>query len=185
MNVILDLDNTIICAIEMEYYNKNKDSMRILDEKLSYADMDTSFRIYERPNLKEFLTFVFKHFNVSVFTAASRDYGLFIIENIIKKHVPNAELEFFFHYYHTELSDAYYKSPKDLRLLWEIFPTTFRPEDTIIVDDLADVKNANGFNCINIKAFEVIDEEKGKVNANAYKDKELIYVSQVLDLLNN
>lgn len=183
MNVILDLDNTIICAVEFDYYNKHKEEMKFLDNNLSYADMDTSYRIYYRPNLKEFLEFVFRNFNVSIFTAASKDYALFIVDNIIKKLVPNAYLDFVYHYYHTELSEMYYNSPKDLRLLWDIFPTGYTKSNTLIVDDLDDVKNANGFNCINIKAFEVIDEKYEKVEKESLEDKELLHVIEVLKLV--
>ena len=94
----------------------------------------------------------------------------------------DASVDIFLHYYHTELSEQYYDSPKDLRLLWDKFPTNFKPSNTIIVDDLKDVKDANGYNCINIKGFEVVDEEKDQVNNNSVKDEELLHVMQVLEL---
>ena len=45
-NVILDLDNTIICAVEMDYYNSNKNKMTLLDSNLKYADFENTYRIY-------------------------------------------------------------------------------------------------------------------------------------------
>lgn len=182
MNVILDLDNTIICAVEMSYYKKYQSQMKILDETLLYRDMDNSYRIYFRPNLGEFLKFVFRNFKVSIFTAASKDYALFIFDNIIKYFVPEARLEYFFFYYHTELSEAYYNSPKNLKLLWEILPTGFNKNNTIIIDDLDDVKTANGFNCINIKAFETVNEDNDTIVKNVKYDNELIHVMDVLKL---
>lgn len=187
-NVILDLDNTIICAVEMDYYNANKNKMTLLDSNLKYADFENAYRIYQRPHLEEFLTFIFRNFNVAIFTAASKDYGLFILDNIIRKIIPDQELSFFFYDYHTDLSRKYYNSPKDLRLLWHKFPTTFHQHNTIIIDDLKDVKVANGFNCINIKEFEVIDEnydhEKDfKVNKHAILDNELLHVIECIKLM--
>lgn len=187
MNIILDLDNTLICAVEMYYYELHKEEMKFLDDNLEFVDMDTSYRIYSRPHLAEFIRFLARHFNVSVFTAASKDYALFIIDNIIKKAAPDLSIDFIFHSYHTELSYKYYDSPKDLRLLWDKFPTSFTPENTFIVDDLCDVKNANGFNCINIKAFEVVseedeDESKQIVFKNSIEDNELIAVEEMLKL---
>jgi len=183
MNVILDLDNTIICALEFdEYKSLVKDDVKYLDNNFDYADMDKSFRIYCRPYLEEFLEFVFKNYNVSVFTAASKDYALFIIEHIIKKKVPDAELDFVFHFYHTEISEAYYKSPKDLRLLWDKFPTNFREDNTVIIDDLSDVKKANQSNCMNIKAFELVDKENTVIR-DAVNDRELLHMMEVLKLL--
>jgi hypothetical protein len=187
-NVILDLDNTIICAVEIDYYKKNKDKMGLLDTNLKYEDFDNAYRIYQRPHLEEFLTFVFRNFNVAIFTAASKDYGLFILDNIIRKIIPDQELSFFFYDYHTDLSRKYYNSPKDLRLLWHKFPTTFEQHNTIIIDDLKDVKVANGFNCINIKEFDVIDEnyddEKDfKVNKHSILDNELLNVIECIKLM--
>ena len=187
-NVILDLDNTIICAVEMDYYNANKNKMTLLDSNLKYSDFENAYRIYQRPHLEEFLTFIFRNFNVAIFTAASKDYGLFILDNIIRKIIPDQELSFFFYDYHTDLSRKYYNSPKDLRLLWHKFPTTFQQHNTIIIDDLKDVKVANGFNCINIKEFEVIDEnyesEKDfKVNKQSILDNELLHVIECIKLM--
>ncbi len=187
-NVILDLDNTIICAVEMDYYNANKNKMTLLDSNLKYEDFENAYRIYQRPHLEEFLTFIFRNFNVAIFTAASKDYGLFILDNIIRKIIPDQELSFFFYDYHTDLSRKYYNSPKDLRLLWNKFPTTFHQHNTIIIDDLKDVKVANGFNCINIKEFEVIDEnyesEKDfKVNKHSILDNELLHVIECIKLM--
>jgi len=187
MNIILDLDNTLICAVEMYYYDMHKEEMKFLDDNLEHVDMDTSYRIYSRPHMAEFIQFLARHFNVSVFTAASKDYALFIIENIIKKAVPDLPIDFIFHSYHTELSYKYYDSPKDLRLLWDKFPTSFTPENTFIVDDLPDVKNANGFNCINVKAFEVVDEEEEDDSAkvvikDCIDDNELLGVQEMLKL---
>jgi hypothetical protein len=145
--------------------------------------MEKSFRIYLRPNLKTFLSYVFENFNVSVFTAASKDYALFIIENIIKAKVPDAELDFVFHYYHTELSEKYYHSPKDLRLLWEEFPTDYRDDNTVIIDDLIYVKEANKSNCINLKGFELLNEENNKVIKESVEDKELLDVMDMLTFL--
>ena len=95
-NVILDLDNTIICAVEMDYYKLKKDNMGILDANLKYEDFEDAYRIYQRPHLEEFLSFVFRNFNVAIFTAASKDYGLFILDDIIRKIIPDQELSFFF-----------------------------------------------------------------------------------------
>jgi hypothetical protein len=45
--------------------------------------MENYYIIFERPGLQQFLTFLFKNFNVSIWTAASKDYALFIIDKII------------------------------------------------------------------------------------------------------
>lgn len=179
-NIILDLDNTIICAIEQNDYDKIK--FQSLDNALLSKNMDTSYKVYQRPHLDVFLDFIFKHFNVSVFTAASKDYALFIVKNFIIKDHPDRKIDFIFHSYHVDLSEYKYNSPKDLRLLWNILPSTFTPENTVIVDDLPDVKRANKQNCINIKAFDVYNEETDKIIPSSINDNELLSTINVLKL---
>ena len=69
LNVILDLDNTLINTVDndpsLPYYSKL---------------YDTNALICARPYLFEFLEWLFDNCNVSVFTAADKDYALFIIE---------------------------------------------------------------------------------------------------------
>ena len=179
-NIILDLDNTIICAVEYSTYKKN--NFKPIDDTLLSKNMDTSYKVYQRPHLENFLDFIFKNFNVSVFTAASKDYALFIVKNFIINGHTERNLDFIFHSYHVNLSEDKYNSPKDLRLLWKILPSTFTPENTVIVDDLPDVKKANKQNCINIKAFDVYNEETDKIIPSSVNDKELIHTINVLQL---
>ena len=56
-NIILDLDNTIICAVEYNIYNKNK--FQSIDNALTSKNMDTSYKVYQRPHLETFLDFIF------------------------------------------------------------------------------------------------------------------------------
>lgn len=179
-NIILDLDNTLICAVDLTDYEEI--DFELLDKSLVYKDMEVYYRIYQRPNLDEFLDFIFKNFNVSVFTAASKDYALFIIKNFILKDHPERQIDFIFHSYHVDISTKKYKSPKDLRLLWNILPSTFTPENTVIVDDLPDVKKANKQNCINIKAFDVYNEDSDKIIPSSINDNELRSTIDVLQL---
>jgi len=179
-NVLLDLDNTIICAVEKEYYDQEK--FKTLDENLYYKDFGKYFRIYERPGLQPFLDFLFDNFNVNVFTAASKDYALFIVNNFILRNKPNRKINWMFHSYHTTISEAKYNSYKDLRLLWTTIPDTFTPDNTVIIDDLRQVKKANKQNCINVKAFEVYNEDRKSVINNAIKDNELSKIYNVVRL---
>ena len=80
MNVILDLDNTIINALD------DSDRKKLSGDfsgKFKYRDMIPFFRIYARPHLDKFLDYLFANFNVAIMTAAEKDYALFIIENFI------------------------------------------------------------------------------------------------------
>ena len=79
-NLILDLDETLISAVSEEEYNPKKHDKK--KAKFRFKYMDSYYTVFYRPGLDKFLRYIFKNFNVSVFTAASKDYALFIIENI-------------------------------------------------------------------------------------------------------
>jgi hypothetical protein len=179
-NIILDLDNTIICAVEMCMYDAKE--FEYLDKNLEHADMDDYYRIYARPYLQEFLDHIFANFNVSVFTAASKSYALFIVDKFILRNNPSRKLTYMFHSYHTQISEAKYNYIKDLRLIWSTLPETFTPNNTVIVDDLKQVKKANRQNCINVKAFEVFNENKDKPINAAVNDDELLKVIKISKL---
>ena len=179
-NIILDLDNTIICAVEMDLYDSNK--FAYLDKNLEHHDMDNYYRVYARPHLEEFLNYIFANFNVSVFTAASKSYALFIVEKFIIRNKTERKINYMFHSYHTQISESKYSYIKDLRLLWTTLPESFTPCNTVIVDDLKQVKKANRQNCINVKAFEVFNEIKNKVIESAVNDDELLKVIKISKL---
>lgn len=133
-NLILDLDNTILSSVELKKIKK------IPHNNLEYIDMDTDFRVFLRPHIKEFLNYIFKHFKISVWTAASKDYALFIINNIILKDRnedgTKRKLDFIFFDYHGKVSENKYEHPKKLEILWKFynFPG-YNKHNTVIIDD--------------------------------------------------
>ena len=136
--------------------------------------------MFERPHLQSFLTFLFKHFNVSVFTAAESDYALFIIKHFILTR-PERKLHYFFHRYHVSLGEQRYGEDriKDLRIYWEYFNLEgFYPCNTFIVDDLPDVQKVNPYNTLRVYPFDLL--EKGKPNIQAIYDEVLPQVKLYL-----
>jgi TFIIF-interacting CTD phosphatase-like protein len=144
MNVILDLDSTIISSLTPDVKQP---------QGLKGYKMENSFIVYERPGLQKFLDQLFSNFKVAVWTAASLPYAVFIIEKIILQKKPGRKLEFFLFDYHGDLSSEVSMCPKDLRLVWKAFPR-FTPENTIIIDDFEDVFGAQIFNSYPIPPFE-------------------------------
>lgn len=112
---------------------------------------DPCFIVFHRPHLQEFLDYAFKHFNVSVWTAATKSYGLSIIEDIILKD-KSRELDYIFFRYHCKLSIDDYKNKnknvskknakvqeKRLEILWKEFNLDkFNKSNTFILDDRYD-----------------------------------------------
>jgi hypothetical protein len=180
LNVCLDLDNTLIQALEPSDRKKIPSE---LSSKFRYVDYIPFFRIYERPHLQRFLDYIFEHFNVSVITAAEKQYGLFIIENFILTK-PERKLSFVFYRYHVDLSREIYSGVKDLRMLWELFKIPgFYKHNTVIIDDLDMVYQTNPNNTIRIPGFFIVDEETNKVNYDMVNDDELLNVMHQLEFL--
>ena len=93
-NIILDLDQTIISAEADEDYDFNKNNKKV--KLFKYYDMDSYYIIFERPGLQPFLDFLFSNFNVSIWTAASKDYALFIINKIILQNKKKRKIDWIF-----------------------------------------------------------------------------------------
>lgn len=167
-NMLLDLDNTIICAEAYEEYDKKKYKKK--EDLFRHDDMDGYYIVFSRPYLQEFLDYAFENFNVTVWTAASKDYALFIIENIILNKNPDRQLDFIFFTYHCDLSKKQMKWSKNLCMLWDIHNLSgYDKNNTIIIDDyISEVHKHQPNNCIISPAFEFID--KGSENDTFLKD---------------
>lgn len=178
-NVILDLDQTIISGEIFEKFVKDAEEFdqRYYDRDkqvdFKYVDMDKDYVIYERPHLQEFLDWLFKNYNVSVWTAASKNYAMFIIEKIILKK-KNRRLDYVFFCYHCDISIELTDNTKDLSILWKKYKLKgYNKNNTIIIDDYDEVYNTQPKNCIQIIPFKFI--KKGSEN-----DDELIKIKEVI-----
>jgi TFIIF-interacting CTD phosphatase-like protein len=163
-NVLLDLDETLISAkTETELENCNLDL-----SNFKVITMDHYF-IYERPFLQDFLDWLFDNFNVSVWSAGSKDYVFYIVEHIIYKN-KKRKLDFILYADHCDLVPPKTK-PKNLDYMF--FGNKHTPhikrDNTVIVDDLNKVYNNQPDNCIPIYPFDVckkgseIDDELLKI----------------------
>jgi|UniRef100_A0A6C0IZE6 TFIIF-interacting CTD phosphatase-like protein len=150
--VILDLDETLISAIE-DFDTKYKTK--------SY-NMDDYYMVYERPHLQKFLDYLFKKFNVIVWTAASKDYALFIIDKILLSK-DNRKLDYIFFRYHCDISKKYQHGSKNLHLLWDDYNIHgLTPFNTIIIDDYDEVHKIQEGNCVIAEEWDVTKEDSDK-----------------------
>jgi len=155
INFVLDLDQTLISAEANEDYDfdENKDKSRLFQ----YKDMDGYYIVFERPGLQKFLDYIFKHFNVSIWTAASKDYALFIIEHMILRK-SGRKLDWIFFSYHCDISKKHKGKSKDLTVLTDIFKLPgYTQENTIILDDYDEVYKTQPTMCVAAKPFEYSD----------------------------
>jgi hypothetical protein len=192
LNIVLDLDNTLVFGLEYTILKNNRNVFEVFDKSLKYADFIdpltkiSLYRIYARPYLKEFLDFLFKNFNVSVFTAADKDYAQFVINNFIltkERKDKGYKLDFIFYRYHFNLSVTMYNKAKNLEMLWNYYKFyCFFPCNTLIVDDLEDVIKSNPNNSIQAKYFSIYN--RGNINFDALNDDDLLRVKYIIQLIN-
>lgn len=175
INVILDLDNTLISAEESKEFDFDKYHNKSMN--FTFHNMENYFIVFERPNVQEFLDFIFKEFTVSVWTAASKDYALFVINKVILENHPERKLNYIFYSYHCDISYNKTKNTKCLKMLWDEYKLTeFKPNNTIIIDDYSEVYKTNPKNCKQIYEFNYFDE-------NSEKDSHLLNVIPLLKSL--
>lgn len=158
LNFILDLDQTLISAEPTEGYDFTKNKAKA--KKFIFHDMDGYYIVFERPGLQQFLTYLFDNFNVSIWTAASKDYALFVIEKIILAGNANRKLDYIFFSYHCDISSSVKSGSKDLSMFWDIYKMIgYTKDNTIILDDYDEVYKTQPENCIIAKSFEFTEEK--------------------------
>ena len=133
------------------------------------------YLILERPGLQNFLDWIFDHFNVSIWSAASPDYVDFIAKNIIigpkkrkLKRILNSD--------NCDKSQQIYGQEhlKKLDLLWDYYKLSNHcPDNTILLDDLRLNVRSQPENCIKIKKFIV--------TKNYVEDQELLKIKKKLN----
>ena len=155
LNIILDLDETLINSQAFEDITpqEKKKFMR----RFKNHNMDGYYLVCERPHVQDFLDYVFKNFNVSVWTAASELYAKFVIKNVILVK-PERKLEYFFWDKHCKISrKKFNKQPKNLNLLIDNLAEYYK-DNTLIIDDLDDVYKVQKCNSIPAIAFDVSEQ---------------------------
>jgi hypothetical protein len=125
--VILDLDETIISAIEMnELHNVPH------PEKFHSVNLEDIYQVFERPGLQQFLDILFDKYRVGVWTAAGLTYGLFIIKNFIVKDKEDRNLEFFMWDDHCTYS---YRTSKGQAKCIKLLDPLFKYNNVVLLDD--------------------------------------------------
>ncbi len=154
INLLLDLDNTLISSLTFAEAKKFNPS-----EELSFETMGKYWKCFRRPHLEDFLDFAFDHFDVSVFTAASKSYMLFIIDKMILTK-PNRKLRLMLFDQNCEESRKLYnpKTPKDLKYVFNF--EGFHLCNTILIDDLIHVKKAQPEMVIRCPYFDAAKKRK-------------------------
>ena len=155
----LDLDQTIVHSVE----DGEVDGKIVAARKktLSNHIMPNSiYTVFERPGLQPFLDFLFKNYKVAVWTAASKDYALFVINQCILAGKKDRHLEWILFSYHGDLSRRATGKTKNLEELSKSMGIADASMDrTFIVDDYDEVYYTQPDNCIIAPGFYIEDTE--------------------------
>ena len=174
INVLLDLDQTLVSSEDLASFDMKKEHTKL--NKFDYVVFLREYVIVARPGLQEFLDFLFANFNVSIWTAASREYALFIVQKLILVK-PNRKIDFFFYSYHSKLSISKSNKIKDLSMLWTTFRLSgYNPKNTLVIDDNDEVYEAQPGNTFRIKEFQY--KSRG-----SDKDTELYRIGQLISYI--
>jgi len=161
VNVLLDLDQTVISAEGDDEYDHDKSKDKAT--KFKFHDMDGYYIVFEIPGLQPFLDWLFKNYNVSVWTAASKDYALFIVDKILLGGHPERKLDWIFFSYHCDISKKLKNGTKDLSTIWDLYKIVgFDQNNTVIIDDYDEVYKTQPNNCIIAQPFEFNDDKSDK-----------------------
>jgi len=172
-NIILDLDQTLISAEPYDKYDFKKNSNKA--KMFDFTDMNGYYIVFHRPHLQGFLDFVFENFNVSIWTAATKSYALYIINNIILKDHKERKIDWVFFSYHCGISEKKKGGTKNLKSLWSVFKLkNYNEKNTIIIDDYEAVYETQKDNCVFAKPFKFMEKD-------SYKDEFLLELEPLLD----
>ena len=133
--------------------------MKDLDEN---GEMRSYYLVFERPGLRPFLDYIFKNFNVNVWTAASKDYAAFIIDKILLNNKPERNIKYAFVHYHGKRSKKRYGKdhPKELKMLMDVYKIPgLTKNNCFIADDHPDVKSSQPELCVSVPEWVVFDED--------------------------
>jgi len=195
LNIILDLDACLLHSILYDFteynykeYSSYKKKMKKLGfpsycfkYKFDEAKSDEYSLTFTRPHLQEFITYLFKHYNVSVWSNGYYTYVDKICDIIFTKS-QRTKLKIIFGsrmlkprilssnirvVYDINTKKTVYefekpnKTVKDLSRLFKTKPysTIFSKNNTILIDDLKEHLDFNKYNVLNIKPWAFYEQD--------------------------
>lgn len=175
LNIILDIDETLIYFINAKVRGHSWDSIASEEQaKYAYISPGAHIMIF-RPHLKQFLSFLFKNFRVSLWTMSERDYA-HNIANVLLKLLKAHPDRKFAHIFsadddadHDESAHSLHGNNKDLNWLWYKYANDYSGYaecNTVLIDDLpANACNtSNRNNAIKVEPFALFGEVKRRTD---------------------
>lgn len=188
LNIILDIDETLIYFIQKKYRAHSWDILSA-DEKSKYDYTEDRHGniLVRRPYLKEFFAYLFEHCSVSLWTLSDQEYADGIASMILKQYFSDKHYAFTSIYCDKtdEESAEYFGGRKNLKYFYEdVKKPHVWPGNTILIDDLPanSVNSQNQRNSITVKPFALFGEVKDR--SDSYEDVSRDHVLlDIVDLL--
>jgi len=198
MNIILDIDETLLYFISGKVRGHSWDKLSPAEQaKYEYSTKGpTAAVMILRPHVRKFLSFLFRNFNVSLWTMSEREYAEDIAAGLLsrmKTHKPNHKYKFA-HIFSADDDDEHDVSAKslngnnkDLNWLWyeyaEDYPC-FAECNTVLIDDLPAnaLNNSNRHSAIKIAPFALFGEVKARTDPyeDVSRDDVLLQIIEIL-----
>lgn len=158
--IFLDLDNTLISAVERDSLSVAECNNLIHRYGGKYRNIGP-YIVFPRRYLDYFLTNLFKSYRVAVWTAASKDYARRVVDYFIIEPDTRRKLEMFLWRDQTEYIEKLGWGKKALHALSTEYVVHSSLEDAYIVDDHIDVWRTQPERTLRVKEFEAQDEDQG------------------------
>ena len=166
INLILDLDDTLINTLQFNFSNHQTTELDFINKStIGIINLPNYLTlVFLRPCLKNFLDFCFTHFNVGFWTAGSSLYCREVLKLLLTDDQYNKTSIILAKenacYINLKNNKIFYcemgmKVNKKLDILWNdvILGEIFKLENTLIVDDNPNILTNNPLNSINISPY--------------------------------
>jgi len=189
LNVILDIDETLVYFIHKKYWKHSWDLLSD-EEKAKYTVRPNNSGVFiVRPHLNTFLSFLFKHCNVSLWTLSDQEYAEGVAKMFVHNGSPRRKLQHILNGdEHAELAADLHGNNKDLNWLWyHAGYDCFAECNTILIDDLPNnsLNPSNRQNSITINPFALFGEvkDRSKPYLDVSEDDTLLKIIELLKIV--
>lgn len=150
VNIVLDLDETLIHTITITKKHSAK-LAKISD--FHFVIEKQYFWVNKRPGLDLFLDFIFKYFQVGIWTAADKAYATQICKHILTyDQVKKIKFIYSRNFCHLDRTETPTSFTKPLAKLFELYPD-FDQSNTLMIDNTPHVMKYNPYNGVYIPDF--------------------------------
>jgi hypothetical protein len=172
--VVLDIDRTLVHACP---------TIHVQNKWLEWYDHFEfdCYTVFVRPMMKEFLEFLFDHFDVGIFTAGGNEYADVVVKQLFQ---PQQHLQFVFSSDDCDQCFEETKKMKCMNWLLNIYNTkcskNLTLQDVKLIDD-SHIHMMNNFKCCYLMPQFIVCYDGCNRSINAMKDdKELLLLQEYL-----